>query len=179
MSEAKLVEKDGGLAPDGEGWFVVNAARSPWYGNTQFGSAVMFENRAAARFQQVGVNVHALWPGQPSCHYHSENLQEDFLVLSGECLLLVEEEERRLKAWDFFHCSPGTRHVFVGAGDGPCFILMLGARRQDGTVNYPVSQLALEHKAGVTEETDDPRVSYAKVTPWGPVVAPSLPKLSG
>ena len=40
--------------------------------------------------------------------HHRENAQEGFLVLSGECLLIVEEEERRLRAWDFFHCPGGT-----------------------------------------------------------------------
>ncbi|MFN7973417.1 MAG: cupin domain-containing protein [Acidobacteriota bacterium] len=178
MVEAKLIEKDGGLAPEGAGWFVVNAARAPWYGSAQFGSAVMFENRAAARFEQVGVNIHALWPGQPNCHYHSEGLQEDFLVLSGECLLIVEEQERRLAAWDFVHCPPGTRHVFVGAGDGPCFILMLGARGPDEGLDYPVSPLALRYGAGVKVQTNDPRVSYADVQRSGPIAAPPLPKLT-
>jgi uncharacterized cupin superfamily protein len=95
--------------------------------------------------------------------YHAENQQEDFLVLHGECLLLVEEEERRLRAWDFVHSPPGTRHVFVGAGDGPCAILMVGTRKgEQEELFYPASELALKHGAGVDEETPDPSVAYAR-----------------
>jgi uncharacterized cupin superfamily protein len=88
-------------------------------------------------------------------------VQEDFLVLSGECLLLVEEEERPLKAWDFVHCSPGTRHIFIGAGEGPCAILMVGARGEDKTLHYPPSEVAAKHGASASEETTSPREAYA------------------
>jgi uncharacterized cupin superfamily protein len=93
--------------------------------------------------------------------YHAEDGQEDFLVLAGECLLLVEEEERPLRAWDFFHCAPGTRHVFVGAGSGPCLILAVGTRLPESGVVYPVSELARRHGAGVERETRLPREAYA------------------
>ena len=67
-------------------------------------------------------------PGQASALYHREANQEDFLVLAGECMLLIEGEERPLKAWDFVHCPSMTEHIFVGAGDGPCVVFMAGAR---------------------------------------------------
>ena len=95
--------------------------------------------------------------------YHAEDSQEDFLVLHGECLLLVEGEERRLRAWDFVHCPNWTEHVFVGAGDGPCAILMVGTRKHErDKVVYPVSDVALRHGAGVEEETSDGRAAYAR-----------------
>jgi uncharacterized cupin superfamily protein len=95
--------------------------------------------------------------------YHAEDSQEDFLVLHGECLLLVEGEERRLRAWDFVHCPNWTEHVFVGAGDGPCAILMVGTRKHEREkLVYPVSDVALRHVAGVEEETQDGRVAYAR-----------------
>lgn len=177
MHEAKLVKNESGLAPEGEGWFVVNAARSAWYSSPKFGSFTMFEDRKLARFPQVGVNLHVLDPGQPNCHYHAESDQEDFLVLQGECLLLVEEEERRLGPWDFVHCPPNTRHVFVGAGKGPCLLLMLGARSKDPSILYPASPLAQRHGAGVLQETTDPRVSYKDVPRPTPCAPPPLPIL--
>lgn len=106
----------------------------------------MFEGREAS-FPQFGINVSVLEPGKPNCLYHSEAAQEAFLVLSGECKLLVEGEERALKAWDFFHCPPGVEHVFVGAGDGPCVVLMVGARSKDERLLYPVSELAGRYDA--------------------------------
>jgi uncharacterized cupin superfamily protein len=131
-----------------------------------------------APFRDVGVQVRVLWPGDPNGLYHSEDVQEGFLVLSGECLLVVEEEERRLRQWDYVHCPAGTRHIFVGAGEGPCAILMLGARPDVG-VHYPASEVAARHGASVAEETDDPDRAYADWPgghepvrlPWPPAVA--------
>jgi uncharacterized cupin superfamily protein len=100
--------------------------------------------------------------------YHRENEQEDFLVLAGECLLLVEGQERHLHQWDFVHCPPWTEHVLVGAGDGPCAVLALGART-GGDIVYPVSELALRHGAGVERETPNPQEAYADVEPDGDV----------
>jgi uncharacterized cupin superfamily protein len=160
--EARLVPQDGGLVPDGEGWFVVNAREARWWKHPDFGSATTFENEEEARFAEFGINIQVLAPGQPNCMYHAENGQEDFLVLYGECLLIVEGEERQLGQWDFVHCPPWTKHVFVGAGNGPCAILMVGMRPEHEELLYPVSELALEHKAGVEEETTSGREAYAR-----------------
>ena len=146
MSDEATMERDerGGLAPATEGWYVVNLGECRWGRSERFGQYARFES-AAAPFTEIGINVHVIEPGQPACHYHRENCQEDFLVLFGECKLLIEEEERSLKAWDFVHCPPGATHVFVGAGDGPCAILMLGTRKGDAEeITYPVSELARE-----------------------------------
>jgi uncharacterized cupin superfamily protein len=94
--------------------------------------------------------------------YHGEDEQEDFLVLSGECLLLIEEQERHLKQWDFVHCPAWTRHVFVGAGDRPCAVLAIGSRLTDDVI-YPESELARSHNAGVRTETTKPAEAYAEI----------------
>jgi uncharacterized cupin superfamily protein len=116
--------------------------------------------------------VGILRPGEPSALYHGEDAQEDFLVLSGECLLLIEGEERRLHAWDFVHCPPCAEHIFVGAGDGPCLVIGVGARRKGRGIRYPVNELALKHGAGVETETTDPKEAYARFAEDKPVVCP-------
>jgi len=158
--EARLEETASGVSPASPGWFVVNLGDATWGTSDAFGSACWFESPAAP-FEQVGMNVRVIQPGQPNCLYHGESLEEHFLVLHGECLLLVDEEERPLKAWDFVHCPPHTRHVFVGAGSGPCVILMVGARDANEQLVYPVSELARRYGAGAETETDSPEVAYA------------------
>ena len=108
----------------------------------------------------MGLNVAVMLPGQPNCLYHSEPVQEDFLVLAGECDVVLGEELRRLRQWDFFHCPAGTAHVFVGAGDGPCAVLMAGARRQDAAF-YPFNELAARFGASASADTADPAEAYA------------------
>jgi uncharacterized cupin superfamily protein len=158
VQEAVLQQTEFGLVPKGEGWFVVNAKEARWLEHNTFGSGTVFEGDP--KFTELGINIGVLEPGQPACLYHREDAQEDFLVLFGECVLVVEGEERRLKAWDFVHCPPWTDHVFVGAGDAPCGILAVGARARDAIV-YPVSELASRHGASVEKETPDPREAYA------------------
>lgn len=165
---AKLVRAKGGLVPKpGDGWFVVNAAKVRWYTNELFGESCNFEGEP--EFPHLGINLSVLHPGQPNCMYHRESEQEDFLVLSGTCRLLIEEKEIRLKAWDFVHCPPMTNHVFVGAGKKPCIILMTGARRPEGKIVYPVSKLAQRHKAGVAVEAYTGKVAYADSPKWSPL----------
>lgn len=164
-NEAELKPAEGGGAvPEGDGWFVLNARDAQWWHHDTFGSSVIFEGDA--RFPQFGMNIQVLEPGQPNCMYHGENAQEDFLVLSGECVLIIEGEERRLHAWDLVHCPPGTTHAFVGAGDGPCAILMVGARSREGTILYPRDETALKHGAGAETDTEQPSVAYSPFGHW-------------
>jgi uncharacterized cupin superfamily protein len=161
VPEAPIEDGDGGRKPAGEGWYILNAREAEWIHNEKFGAGVTFEGEPG--FAHYGINIQVLWPGQPNCYYHAEEGQEDFLVLSGECLVLIEGEERRLKQWDFVHCPPWTEHVFVGAGDGPCAILGAGARNAGEGLLYPVSDVALRHEAGVKEEATSGKVAYAGV----------------
>jgi uncharacterized cupin superfamily protein len=159
VREVPLRETKHGLVADGDGWFVINAAESRWRDAGRFGCYCDFEGKR--RFRQLGINVSVLEPGQAIGLYHRERAQEGFLVVAGECLLLVEGEERRLRAWDFVHCPAGTEHIFVGAGGGPCAILMIGARPEAEELHYPVSELAAKHGASVAKETPNPDEAYA------------------
>lgn len=169
VPEAPLDDSGSGLAPVGDGWFVVNVRDAQWLTSEQgekrpSGSECSFEGRQA-EFTQLGVRLHVLEPGEPNGLYHAENQQEDFLVLSGECRLLVEGGERILRAWDFFHAPAGTEHIFVGDGDEPCVILMAGARSEPWTVLYPVSELAARYGASAEKETSDPDQAYVDFEP--------------
>jgi uncharacterized cupin superfamily protein len=156
--DAKIEQTEEGAAAASPAWFILNLAESRWMRREEGGEWTEFEPESG--FEQYGIGVHVLQPGQPNGKYHSENVQEDFLVLSGECILIVEEQERRLKAWDFFHCAPGTHHILVGAGDGPCAILMAGMRGEGKKLHYPVSEVALRHGASTPMETDTPSEAY-------------------
>jgi uncharacterized cupin superfamily protein len=160
VEEARLEETETGLRPGTDGWFAMNVRDARWMRHETFGAGCAFEG-PEAWFRELGINLRVLQPGQPNCLYHRESLQEDFLVLMGECLLLVEGQERSLRAWDFVHCPPNTEHVFVGAGDGPCVVLMVGARSDDEVLLYPVSELARRYGASVEKETDSPEEAYA------------------
>ena len=129
--------------------------------NETFGAACVFEADEAP-FPQVGYTIARAPARAAERHVPPRDRQEDFLVLSGECVLVIEGEERPLKAWDFVHCPPGTDHIFVGAGDGPCVIFMAGARsRRQRRSTYPRDEVALRHGAGVETETQKPREAYA------------------
>src|SRR3954463_3197520 len=178
MSEARLEDLGSGLTPVSEGWFVVNVRDAEWWFAESRGARCGFENEYGDRpveFDQLGINLTVLEPGQ-TVLYHAEENQEAFLVLSGECVLLVENEERRLRPWDFFHAAPWTEHGFAGAGEAPCTILMVGARSGPG-VRYPRSELAARYGASVAEETSDWRKAYAKVEPFKRERPPSRARL--
>ena len=128
VEEARLEELESGLAPATDGWFVVNVRDAAWETNDAFGAMCAFEGETR-RSADLGINLRVLRPGSAKWLYHAESTQEDFLVLAGQCLLLVEGEERPLTAWDFVHCPPGTEHAFVATGDRPCVIVMTGAPR--------------------------------------------------
>jgi len=170
VREARLEDFGSGLAPVTDGWFVVNVRDAEWWTSERRGARCAFEceyppgDTSPLLFAQLGINVTVLEPGQSGL-YHAESGQEGFLVLSGECKLLVEGEERVLRPWDFFHAPPWTEPSLVGAGEGPCVILMAGARWEEPQVHYPVSVLAARYGASVDKETSDWRQAYATAEP--------------
>jgi uncharacterized cupin superfamily protein len=178
VEEARLEAVSSGLSPVTDGWFVVNVRDAAWLRNDAFGYRCVFEadrpvlrkrpDLDVQRFSDIGFTVAVIAPGRPSGLYHAESNQEDFLVLAGECVLLVEGEERPLRAWDFVHSPPGTAHAFVATGNGPCVILMTGARTREKRIVYPRSEVALRHGAGVGEETSSPSEAYARFPHWQP-----------
>ncbi len=169
VPEAPLEDTGSGLAPVGAGWFVLNAREARWRHREGRGNSLPFTGytdfEAETYFPQVGVNLVVLGPGEPIGMYHWESDQEDFLVLSGEAVLIVEGRERPLRQWDFLHCPPETKHMIVGAGAVPCVVLAIGAREHMAGADwgrYVVDETALGHGAGVEEETGDPDVAYAR-----------------
>lgn len=188
VEEARLEDVGSGRAPVSPGWFVVNVGEAAWLRNDAFGGRCVFESsrRVLAErpdaepqmFADTGFTLAVLEPGKPTGMFHAESAQEDFLVLAGTCLLIVEDEERPLRAWDFVHCPAGTRHTFVGTGDGPCVIFMTGARREGKTLLYPVAAHAQARAAGVATETSSPMEAYAPFGHWRlgrPDAWPELP----
>lgn len=151
---------------------IVNLADAPAISHPRRATIIDFEPEDAP-WPDTGVNIQIMQPGQPNGRYHSEPVQEDFLVLHGECIVILEGEERPLRQWDFLHCPAGTEHIFVGAGDGPCAVLMIGSRRQD-EAHYPVNDVAAKYGASVTSPTDEPAEAYAdwRQEPWEPTPSP-------
>jgi mannose-6-phosphate isomerase-like protein (cupin superfamily) len=170
VREAELVSTERGLVPKGEGWFVVNARETQWWKGPGRGVLCEFEGagfEGATDFHQLGINIQVLGPGEPMSMYHWEADQEDFLVLSGEALLIVEGEERPLRQWDFVHCPPRAKHTIVG---GPCVVVAVGARdRSTGPEwgAYTVDEAAIRHDAGVEQETTEPAEAYARFAKGG------------
>jgi uncharacterized cupin superfamily protein len=163
VPEAPLEQTETGLVPTGEGWFVLNAREARWRRRAGRGQSLAFEG--PLNFPQVGVSLYVLGPGEPIGMYHWEADQEDFLVLSGRALLIVEGEERPLRQWDFVHCPAETKHMIVGAGDGSCAVLAVGAREHQSGPDwggYTVDEAALRHGAGVEQETTDWEQAYAR-----------------
>jgi uncharacterized cupin superfamily protein len=163
IPEAPLEKTDAGLRPNGEGWFVLNAREMVWQESAGRGAYGKFEGEP--RFLQLGIQLRALAPGEPMSMYHWEADQEDFLVLSGEGLLIIEGEERPLRAWDFVHCPAAAKHTIIGAGEQGCLCLAVGARDKSTGPEwggYTVDEAAIRHGAGVEEETTDATVAYAR-----------------
>jgi uncharacterized cupin superfamily protein len=165
VQEARLEQTEHGLVPSGDGWFVLNAREVRWRGVDGRGALTDFDGDQ--EFDQVGIHAFVLGPGEPMSMYHWEADQEDFLVVAGEALLIVEGEERPLRQWDFVHCPPETKHTIVGAGTGPCIVVAVGARdRSTGGPDwggYTVDEAAIRHGAGVEQDTNDQNVAYGHV----------------
>src|ERR1044072_1518997 len=164
MNEANLERTEHGLAPKGPGWYVVNARDVSWHAAEGRGAYSHLEG--GPEFERCGVNLVAPARGEAMAMYHWETDQEDFLVLAGEPVLVIEGEERQLRRWDFVHCPPEAKHVIVGAGDSQCLVLAMGAR--DRSVGpdwggYTVDGGAAKHGASVEADTTEPKEAYAKV----------------
>jgi uncharacterized cupin superfamily protein len=157
-----------------EGWFVVNVKDASWYGHPSLGKVCRFE-KPDEPFPQIGFHIFVLEPGKPNCRYHRESAQEDLLVLSGCCRLLVNGQERLLEPWDFVHLPAGTTHVCVGEGEAPCAVLLVGHREPGVELFYPASELARRFGASSPESTADPRVAYSDVGRRQPVDPPAWP----
>jgi uncharacterized cupin superfamily protein len=171
IPEATLRLTDDGLVPADAGWFVMNARDARWIEKPGQGHNLPLtgiDEQEAKLFPMLGMSIRVMNPGEPSTTYHREPEQEDFLVLSGEAILIVEGQERRLTQWDFVHCPPETRHAFAGAGDGPCVLLCVGSRqfqKEGPWGSYSVDETAARYNASSPEETQNPALAYARFAP--------------
>jgi uncharacterized cupin superfamily protein len=188
VAEAHLENVGSGLAPVSDGWFIVNAADAAWVNNDRFGGVCIFESDEfilqkrpdlpEAGFAHAGFTLRVVEPGQPTGGYHAESEeQEDFLILMGECVLVVEDEERPLRTWDFVHCPPGTPHAFVGAGDGPCVILGAGNRSDTSERTAVPSEAADRRGVGPKQVTSESAVAQEGIRGWRVEHPPSWGKL--
>ena len=170
VPESKLEQTEHGLVSKGEGWFVLNMRDAEWRHVDGRGAVCVVGDdfEGDRQFGQLGVNPFVLGPGEAMSMYHWEADQEDFLVVSGEAVLIIEGEERELRAWDFVHCPPNTKHVIIGAGSGPCLVIAVGAReRSTGPdwIGFTVDEVAKRHGVSVEEDTMDPDVVYGPIPP--------------
>jgi uncharacterized cupin superfamily protein len=149
-------------------WWVRSVRETQWQEN-ELGATSEFDKHVE-RFPEFGINLTVLQPGQAMTMYHREEYQEGFLILRGECLLVVEGQEVPLREWDFFHCPRGTAHAIVGAGNGSSLVLAVGSRLGPDVILYPRDEAALRHDAGVEQDTQSPKVAYARFTRPAPVV---------
>jgi uncharacterized cupin superfamily protein len=166
VPESKLEQSKEGLVPSGDGWYVLNMKDAEWRHADGRGAVcvALDDFEGARRSDQLGVNLFVLGPGEAMAMYHWEADQEDFLVVSGEAVLIIEGKERQLRAWDFVHCPPNTKHVILGAGSGPCLVIAVGARAHDGqpeALGFTYDEAAKRHRVSVDEDTMDPDVAYA------------------
>ena len=175
VPEAKLEATEAGLVPASTGWFVMNARDARWFHRPGRGDSVSLtgksEFEAETYFPMLGMSIQVLPPGEPNGTYHWETEQEDFLVLAGEALLIVEVQERPLKQWDFVHCPPETRHVFVGVGDAPCVILCASSRQfqKDGPWGaYCADETAARYNASAPYDNPGRGLAYARFAPEQP-----------
>ena len=164
VPEARVEQTENGLVPKGDGWYVLNARDATWWHAEGRPAVAEFEGEPG--FAQLGINLTSLEPGVPMAMYHWEADQEDFLLVAGEALLVIEGEERPLRQWDLVHCPPGAEHTIIGRGATPCVVVAVGARVDSVGPNwgaYPVNETALRHNAGVERETTDSDEAYAHV----------------
>jgi uncharacterized cupin superfamily protein len=172
VPEASLEETEQGTVPTTPGWFVLSARDALWWEKPGQGHSLALtgsdEHVAEAMFPMLGMAIRVMNPGEPSTTYHWETEQEDFFVLSGEAVLIIEGQERLVRQWDFVHCPPETRHAFAGAGTGPCVLLCVSSRQfqQDGPWgSYCADPVADRYNASPPQDTQDGELAYARFPP--------------
>jgi len=174
VHEADIEETpEGRVARDG-GWFILNIGEMAWKTVRGFGTWCSFDSRTKDPDEPgIGVHVHVLMPGEANGYYHAEEAQEGFLVLSGECIAVVEGQERLMRQWDYLHSPPGTAHITAGAGAAPCAILMFGSPDSNRRVEWIANEVAAKHGASVARTTADAREAYADIPRTAAVRAPA------
>jgi uncharacterized cupin superfamily protein len=170
VPESRLEATEQGLVPKGDGWFVLNAREARWLHTPGRSAICVFEGflEGEQDFLQLGINLNVLEPGVSMGMYHWEADQEDFLVLAGEAVLIIEGEERPLSQWDFVHCPPGTRHMIAGAGEDGCLLIAMSSREHLGEDcaggAYVADEAAAKYGASALDP-DDPYAQFPERKP--------------
>lgn len=173
MRKAQIETTPEGQVPVDGGWFVLNLGELAWEAAPGFGTWRDFNPPGAdPDAPGIGVHVHVFQPGESNGYYHAEDAQEGFLVLSGECVAVIEGAEHRMRQWDYFHSPPGTAHITVGAGDGPCAILMFGSPDPRRPVTWIANDTAAKYGASVARTTNRDTEVYGDLPPVQRVQAP-------
>jgi uncharacterized cupin superfamily protein len=166
VNEARIERTpEGQVAVDG-GWFILNLGEMAWETVPGFGVWCGFDGpESQTSTRRVGVHIHVLKPGEANGYYHAEAEQEGFVVLSGECVAVVEGQERRMRRWDYLHSPAGTRHITIGAGEEPCAILMFGSPDPSRKVEWIADENAAKYGASVAYTTDRDTEAYGELPP--------------
>jgi uncharacterized cupin superfamily protein len=177
--EAPFEASEHGLVCKGEGWFVVNARDVRWRESKGRGASSNFGGDTV--FEQLGVGITVVGPNEPTTTYHWETDQEDFLVLRGGGVAIVDGAEQPLRQWDFIHCPPGVAHAFVGGPEG-LVLFGVGARERHTMLNddgervgrpdwgeYVADPIAAKHGAAPDETTTSAAEAYKRFPPREPV----------
>ena len=174
VDEARIETTPDGQVPVGAGWYILNLGEMAWETVPGFGVARVFDDPDADPSEpRMAVHVHVLQPGEANGYYHAEAAQEGFLVLSGECVAVVEGQERRMRRWDYFHSPPGTEHITVGAGHEPCAILMFGSPDPRRKVEWIANETAAKYGASVARTTGRDTEAYGDLPAEVRVPAPA------
>jgi uncharacterized cupin superfamily protein len=164
--EAPFEETEHGLVCTGDGWFLVNARDVRW--RESKGRGVSSNFGGDTLFAQLGVGITVVGPNEPTTSYHWESNEEDFLVLRGGGIAILDGEEHRLRQWDAIHCPPGVVHAFVGGPEG-LVLFGVGARENPDAGSYIADPLAARYGAAPERDTEDPREAYKSFPPREPV----------
>jgi len=172
VAEASVQRTEEGAVPTTPGWFVLNARDARWWDKPGQGHSLALtgidDHQAETMFPMLGMSIRVMNPGEPSTTYHWETEQEDFLVLAGKAVLIIEGQERPLRQSNFVHCPPETRHAFAGAGTGPCVLLCVSSRQfqKDGPWgSYCADPVAERYNASPPEDTQDGKLAYTRFPP--------------
>jgi uncharacterized cupin superfamily protein len=173
VDEARIENTEQGRLPAGDGWFVLNLGEMPWETVPGFGVWRDFNWDQKPGEPNIGVHIHVLQPGENFGYYHAEAAQEGFIVLSGECLAIVEGKEQRMRQWDYLHSPAGTAHVLVGGGDRPCALVMFGSPDPRRKVEWIADETAAKHGASVKRTTGRDTDAYGDLPAPVPTPPPA------
>lgn len=153
-------------------WFAVHCDDAPWRGSAGHAYVDLMAVAGEGSFTQYGIAVDVHEPRAGNSYHYEAHEDESFLVLDGEYDLVIEGELRRVRAGEFVHCPAGVAHLFVGAGDRPASIMMLGRRGLAAPGGFDGEYLPDPHAArfglAVDAPTSDPKVAYAGRPEYAP-----------